>query len=227
MHIKHFLSSAIILILSAQCAFAQTAKNGNWLSYLGNNAINKKWNIFTDFQFRSYNALDDLQQVLGRVGVGYNLTEANNNVLLGYVYVHTENYTATDTKVGSVENRLFLQFVTRQRFQRVYLQHRYRAEARFLPNDVYKTRLRYQVGLNVPLNKPAMDKGAIYLSASDEIFAHACSPKFDRNRIYGGIGYVISPKLRAEFGFMSQGVELTQRGQIQVAFFNNLPLVKH
>jgi Protein of unknown function (DUF2490) len=225
MYFKRIFVAAFFMLL-IQSAFAQSSKNGNWFIYVGNQAINKKWNIHNEVQYRNYDFVGDLQQFVARVGIGYNLTEGNNNLLFGYAFVHSERYTTTDTKVGSNENRLWLQFTTRQRFQRVYLQHRYRAEDRYFANSVRSARLRYFLGVNVPINKPAMDKGAVYLSLYDEIFINTKSAYFDRNRWYAALGYAITPKVRTEIGFMSQGVETSQRGQFQVAVFNNLPFKK-
>jgi len=46
---------------------------------------------------------------------------------------------------------------------------------------------------------------------------------FDRNRLYGAIGYVINKNFKAEIGFMAQTVEHSNRNQFQIAIFNNLP----
>ena len=49
---------------------------------------------------------------------------------------------------------------------------------------------------------------------------------FDRNRLYGAIGYVINKNFRTEAGFMAQTLENTNRNQFQLVLFNNLPLTK-
>ena len=40
-----------------------------------------------------------------------------------------------------------------------------------------------------------MDAGAVYASAYNEIFLDLQSPTFDRNRVYGAMGYVINKTL--------------------------------
>jgi Protein of unknown function (DUF2490) len=203
------------------CAFAQNTPNGGWYAFIGTESLNQKITLLNELQYRNYNLVGDLHQLLLRGGIGYNLTKLNNNILLGYAHVYSQKYNVSERKIGQNEKRIFLQFITRQRFNRAFLQHRYRAERRFLSDDVVQVRLRYLFGLNLPINKKSMDKGAFYLSLSDEIFVHIKSPKFDRNRLYGALGYVITPKLRAEIGFMSQETEATQRGQYQLLIFCN------
>ena len=215
----------IIYILLAQTnnLFAQKSAVGNWVIYFGNQKINNKWNWWNEVQYRNYNFVGDLQQVLLRTGVGYNLTENNNNVLLGYAFIHSQNYVAnTGDKISTNEHRIYQQFTTRQNFGRVFLQHRYRIEERFLPDD-FKMRFRYFLSANVPINNKKMDKNTFYASAYNEIFINGKSPTFDRNRIYGGLGFVINKNLRVETGYMSQISEKTNRGQFQIILFNNLP----
>ena len=214
---------AILLLLPLQAA-AQESMKGNWLMYFGNQKINDRWNWHNEIQYRSYNFAGDLEQLLLRTGIGYNLSANNNNLLLGYAYIHSEPYVAgTDDKTKVNENRIFQQLISRQQFGRVYLQHRYRIEERFIEDD-FKMRFRYFLGLNLPINKKEMVSDAIYLSLYNEIFLQPQSPVFDRDRIYVAIGYVFSKNLRAEAGWMTQLFEDRHRGQFQIALFNTFPL---
>lgn len=218
---------AFTLILCFNFSYAQKSDTGNWFIYAGNNAINKKWNWHNEVQYRNYDFLGDTQQLLLRTGIGYNLTENNNNVLLGYAFVHSQNYTPmTDRKIEFDENRIFQQFITKQVFGRVYLQHRFRIEERFLPNN-FQMRFRYSLGLNIPFNKPKMEEKAFYFSAYNEIFINNETPTFDRDRLYGAVGYVINKNFRVEAGFMRQIQEFSGRNQFQIAFFNTIPFSKN
>jgi len=108
---------------------AQDSKLGNWWIYYGNKQINSKWNWHSEVQYRNYNIVGDLEQLLLRTVVGYNLTENNNNILLGYGYILSQNYIiGTNEKSAVHENRVYQQFITKQFFSRVSLQHRYRFE---------------------------------------------------------------------------------------------------
>jgi hypothetical protein len=90
----------ILLLLSGIHVKAQKSDVGNWMIYFGNKQINKKWNWWHEAQYRSYNVLlNDEEQLLLRTGIGYNLSENNNNLLLGYAFVQSTPYIAgTDTK---------------------------------------------------------------------------------------------------------------------------------
>ncbi|MBK6352100.1 MAG: DUF2490 domain-containing protein [Saprospiraceae bacterium] len=213
-----------LIILSNKMVFAQTSKTGNWLIYFGNQPINKKWNVWNEVQYRNYNFVGDLQQFLIRTGVGYNLSENNNNVLMGYAYVYSENYfEKSDAKLSSEEHRIYQQFLTRQNFTPFAIQHRYRIEERFLQGD-FHIRFRYALSIQVPLNHSTLTKNTLYLSASNEIFIKNSAPLFDRDRIYLGLGYVINPIFRVEVGMMSQILENTHRNQFQIAIFNSMPI---
>jgi len=205
---------------------AQESTVGNWMMYFGNQKLSDRWNWHNEIQYRNYNFAGDLEQLLFRTGIGYNLSANNNNLLLGYAYIHGEPYVAgTDEKTNVNEHRIFQQFISRQQFGRFYLQHRYRIEERFIEGD-FKMRFRYFLGLNVPINKKEMVSKAIYLSLYNEIFIQPKSPVFDRDRVYGAIGYVFSSNLKVEAGMMAQLLENSDRAQFQIALFNTFPLMK-
>ena len=62
-----------------------------------------------------------------------------------------------------------------------------------------------------------------YFSAYDEVFLKPESFVFDRNRLYSAIGYVFNTIFKAEIGFMAQTLENSNRNQLQIVLFNNLP----
>jgi hypothetical protein len=203
--------------------YSQQSEIGNWFIYFGNQKINQNWNWHNEIQYRNYDFIGDTNQLLLRTGIGYNLTENNNNVLLGYAFVNTQKYIPnSEQKTASNEHRLFQQFITKQNFGRFYFLHRYRVEERFLTDD-FQVRLRYFFNLNIPLNKKTLDKNAIYLSAYNEIFVNTEKPLFDRNRIYAALGFVINKNFKVEAGVMSQILEQSNRNQFQIVIFNNLP----
>jgi|TARA_B110000259_G_scaffold99592_1_gene114960 hypothetical protein len=183
--------------------------------YFGNNKLNEKFNIHNEVQYRNYNAVGDLEQLLLRTGLGYNLTPNNNNLLLGYGFIRSENYQNLDTKLVLNEHRIYQQFITKQSFGRVIFSHRYRLEERFVADD-FKMRFRYFLATNVALNHKLLVPNTIYLSAYNEIFINAKNQLFDRNRIYGGLGYKVSNNLKLEIGYMNQRFFLGNRDQINL-----------
>nr|WP_241695522.1 DUF2490 domain-containing protein [Winogradskyella litoriviva] len=199
----------------------QDGNLGNWLIYIGNKKLNSKWNIHNEVQYRNYNALGDLEQLLLRTGIGYNLTENNNNILLGYGYILSENYiNNTDDKFAVNEHRIFQQFTTKQNISNIRISHRYRFEQRFVEDD-FKMRFRYFLGINIPLQYKEDGNNPLYLSAYNEIFLNTKSSIFDRNRVYGGLGYKFSDNLKLELGYMNQFFETSGRDQINLIAFVN------
>ena len=61
------------LLLFCSADGAQPAGLGNWMIYFGNYQINEKWNLHHEVQWRNYNMAGDLEQLLLRTGLGYNL----------------------------------------------------------------------------------------------------------------------------------------------------------
>ena len=198
---------------------AQDSDFGNWLILFGNKKIDNKWNWHHELQYRNYNAVGDLEQLLLRTGIGYNLSENNNNILLGYGFILSENYTGNgDEKVAINEHRIYQQFITRQRFRRFSLQHRYRFEQRFVEDD-FRLRFRYFLGLNVALTRPVLTDKTLYLTAYNELFINTGSNAFDRNRLYGGLGYRVRKNLRFELGYMNQFFAVGGRDQLNMVMF--------
>ncbi len=217
--IRFFITPAFLWSLTI---FAQPAEIGNWIIYFGDKKINSKWNWHHELQYRSFNIAGDTDQLLLRTGIGYNLSENNNNVLAGYGFIYNEPYAGTtDDKTDFTEHRIYQQFITRQSFGPIFIQHRYRFEQRFFEDD-FKSRFRYFLGFNVPVNRKEMVKEAFYISAYNEIFVNTKPNMFDRNRAYGGIGYKFSNSARAELGFLNQLTEIGSRNQFNFITYVNL-----
>ena len=202
-------------------ATAQSSDFGNWLIYIGSKKVNSKWNIHNEVQYRNYDAVGDLEQLLLRTGVGYNLSENNHNLLLGYGYILSQNYVAdAQEKTDVNEHRIFQQFTSKQKIGKVSLSHRYRFEQRFVEAD-FKMRLRYFLALKIPLIKSEAVPAKLYVSAYNEVFLNTESSVFDRNRVYAGLGYQLYKNVRVEAGYMNQLFENSSRDQFNLITFVN------
>ena len=201
----------------------QSNNIGTWFVYFGNQKINDKWNIQSDFQYRDYRFLGQRNQFLARAGLGYNLKPQNHNLLLGYAYIATDEFdNNTSTKI---EHRIYQQYLYKNKVGSNSLTHRFRLEERFFPNE-FGLRARYFISVQKPLGSKTIAKGNTYLSAYNELFVDIKDPKFDRNRLYGGLGYGITESLRIETGYMIQAQKNITRGQLQLIIVNNLPFKK-
>lgn len=201
----------------------QANEVGSWIVYFGNQKINNNWNIQSDFQYRDFRFFAQRNQIIARAGIGYNLQPQNHNLLFGYAYVATDNYdefnqlTATKT-----ENRIYQQYLYRNKLGSNALTHRFRLEERFFPNE-FGLRARYFISVQKPLYNKNVAKNRTYLSAYNELFMNLNGVQFDRNRLYGGLGYGLNESLRIETGYMIQAQKNITRGQLQLILYNNFP----
>jgi hypothetical protein len=202
---------------------SQTNNLGSWLIYFGNQKINNKWNIQSDFQYRDYRILGQRNQFLARAGLGYNLKAQNHNLLLGYAYVASDSYDEFDLSTGTkIENRIYQQYLYKNKIGSNSITHRFRLEERFFSSE-FGLRGRYFISLQ----KPIWNKNSTYLSMYNELFVDIKGAQFDRNRFYTGLGIGITESLRIETGYMIQAQKNITRGQIQLILFNNLPITKN
>lgn len=218
---KNLKFTILLLILIAPLSgYSQSSDLGNWLIYFGNKKINNKWNWHHEVQYRNYNAIGDLEQLLLRTGIGYNLTENNNNLLLGYGYILSQNYfDSTDDKIDVNEHRIYQQFITRQSISRVKVQHRYRFEQRWVEDTDLRLRFRYFLSLNIPINNASIINKTWYASIYNEIFINNKQTLFDRNRLYAGLGYKLNDTVKFEVGYMNQFLNNNNRDQINLITF--------
>ena len=201
--------------------YSQDSDLGNWLAYFGNKKINSKWNLHHEVQYRNYNVVGDLEQLLLRAGIGYSLTD-NSNLLAGYGFIQSQNYLDNvDEKVNSSEHRIYQQFITLQSIDRIKVQHRYRFEQRWVDNDSFRLRFRYFLSLNIPINNADIIDNTWYGSIYNEIFINNNENIFDRNRLYFGLGYKLNKLIKFEVGYMNQLFDVSSRDQINLITFLN------
>ena len=214
---QFFLGLACSLAFFPNVINAQDSDLGNWLIYIGSKKINKTWNWHHEVQHRNYNAIGDLEQLLLRTGFGYTTEGKNQNFLLGYGYILSENYDGLGEKISVNEHRIFQQVISQQSITNLRFSHRFRLEQRFIESE-FKMRFRYFLSARVPLGTDSK----FYLSGYNELFIDLEEDLFDRNRIYGGIGYKLFEGVNIELGYMNQFLGSLSRDQINVIMLLNL-----
>lgn len=212
-------SVIVVAFLMPALCFAQESSLGNWVLLFGNKKINEKFNWHHEVQYRNYDAIGDLEQLLLRTGIGIDVTN-NANLLLGYGFIRSENYTSAEEKAIINEHRIFQQAITKQKVAKLRLQHRYRFEQRFIEED-FRLRFRYFLSFAYPIWTDPESPKEFYLSAYNEIFLNSEITVFDRNRLYGGLGYRINEIFRIELGYMNQFLNSNSRDQINMVCFIN------
>jgi len=223
-----FLTFIIIFYLLPNKAVAQIDEDklGAWYMYFFNTTFKEsRWGIQGDVQFRNWDLGGDLEQLLLRAGITYKPENANIKMTLGYGNITTGAYGSDRSTTN--ESRIYQEFLFPVQFgNRFYTTHRFRYEQRFVENQDFRTRYRYNLFLNIPLNKAAMEKNSVYLALYNELFINGQQDigngntveYFDRNRFYAAIGYMIKKGLKVQAGIMNQTTNTWSKNQLQVSF---------
>jgi len=201
---------------------------GGWYMYFWNTEFGEsKFGLQGDVQYRNWNVLGDLEQLLLRAGVTYS---PNENVKLTLGYGNITSGAFGDSNDTSTESRIYQEALLPHKISdRVYLKHRFRYEQRWVEDQDFRTRYRYNLFLNIPLNQPNLDKNSLYLAFYNEIFINGQKnigdgrsvEIFDRNRLYGALGYAIKDNLKIQFGFMEQTLNNSSKGQLQLSMHHS------
>ena len=212
--------------LNAQIQEDQT---GGWYMYFFNTTLNDSpWGIQGDLQHRNWNIVGDLEQLMLRGGLTYSPQNANIKFTLGYGNITTGAFGEDNTTTA--ESRFYQEALFPVKFgNRFYTNHRFRYEQRFVENQDFRTRYRYNLFLNIALNKANMEKNTIYLALYNELFMNGQRTVgngntvefFDRNRLYGAVGYVIQDGLKVQLGIMNQTTDSWGKNQLQLSLHHS------
>lgn len=224
---KKAISLAFVLIWATNSFAQENDQLGSWYMYFGNYRFkDSPWAIHGEAQYRNYNLLGDLDQLLLRTGLQYNLKSGQASFLAGYASITSGALGESNETIH--ENRIYQEAILKQKLGRIGINHRYRFEQRWIENQDLRTRFRYALFLNFPLNsKDLAEKGSIYLQIYDEIFINGQKTErvnqiFDRNRLYGGFGYRITKGFAFQLGFMEQTTANFSNSQLQFSFFHQM-----
>lgn len=232
--VTHMKLKLIILItfFSLSNSFAQIdeSQTGAWYMYFYSHQFkNSSWGIQGDFQYRDWQGLGDMEQLLLRSGITYSPKDAGIKFTLGYGNVTSGQYgNSNDT---SIESRIYQEALIPQKLgNRFYLTHRFRYEQRFVEDQDFRTRYRYNLFLNVPINSKELNPKAYYLALYNELFINGQTDIgdgrevqfFDRNRTYLGVGYVLNSKIRFQLGWMNQKTNTWGKGQLQLSIHHKI-----
>lgn len=197
---------------------------GAWAMFFGDATIkNSDFKINYEIQHRNYNIYSDLNQLLLRGNIQYNGIE-NLNLALGYAFIVSEKEGKNDSPF--YENRIFQDAVTKQFFGKITVRHRLRFEQRFIDNQEFRTRLRYQLKFIVPIFQ-GEKANSFYGTAYNEIFINTNKTQtvqnvFDRNRVSAGFGYRFNKSLAIQSAYMTQLFEKGNDKQITLGIYHSI-----
>lgn len=215
-----------IALLAPRAALAQIDEDelGAWYTYAWTKQPGEgRVGFQGDVQYRNWDRLGDLEQLLVRGGVMLAPSGSRVRYTFGAAYIDTGAY--GPSSATSRERRLYEEALVPGRVGRkVFLTHRFRLEQRWVDGQDFRNRLRYFFGLNYPLNRDALTDGAVYLSFYGEVFANLERDigngrrvdVFDRSRTYLAAGYSVTDNLRLQLGYMFQKTDTIGKGQLQL-----------
>lgn len=226
---KHILLTVSLVLSSCTYAQVEESKLGSWYMYFYNvNLENSNFGIQGDFQYRNWNTIGDLEQLLLRSGVTYRPDDSPVLFTLGFANITTGTPGESTSTVN--ENRIYQEALINQKIlRRVHLIHRFRYEQRWVEDQEFRTRLRYNLFVNVALNAKELVPKTLYAAFYNELFingerntGNSDVELFDRNRTYFGLGYVLTKSTRLQLGWMRQETEAWTKNQLQFSLHQNL-----
>jgi len=216
------LSSVFISAASGQENFEDPL--GAWYMVFWNTDFGEsKWGAQGDVQFRNWNFGGDLEQLLLRGGITYKPAD-KIKLTLGYGNITTGQFGVSKETV--TESRIYQEALLSQRLgDRFHFTHRFRYEQRWTTAENIRTRYRYNLFLNLPLNQKDMSQGALYLAFYNELFVNgqknigggASVEFYDRNRFYSALGFMAKQNLKIQLGMMQQTTNSWSKNQVQLS----------
>ena len=214
------LLALIIALLISGVSLAQNAV-GNWQAYFLSARIDgSPWRFVFDAQHRDHGWFGDLDHIIIRPGIQYFHMPTKSSYMVGYSFFLFQN--EGDTNNPTLEHRIFQDVDLRHTLGRLSLRHRYRAEERFVQNTPLAFRLRYAVFIDVPLNKKKIQANTWYIPIWNEVFINTNAVRFDRNWLYGGLGYQITDGFGIRLGAMNQFQTARDKLQVVLSLHHNM-----
>ena len=220
-----WLGVAAILLSGAGSAFAQdTSDERLWvnLTFQERAGTESPWRWYLEFQGRTRDGLDTVDQAIVRPAVGYDLTP-RSSLWAGHGY--TPSYPASGGEL--TENRAWQQYLWSGPALGGAFQWRTRLEERWIEDaGSLAWRFRQFVRLTKPVSARA---GGLAIVVWEEMFVHLNDTGrtvqgFDQNRVFGGIGVGAGPLGRFEVGYVNQAIRTAggpnRQNHVLLAFVN-------
>lgn len=222
----------LLFILCFSTSFAQvnTSQTGAWYMYFYSHQFkDSQFGIQGDFQYRDWQGLGDKEQLLLRSGFTYTPKKSGVKFTLGYGNVTSGVPGSSDDT--SAESRIYQEALIPQKLGgRFYLTHRFRYEQRFVADQDFRTRYRYNLFLNIPISNKVLDPKTLYIALYNELFINGQQDIgngnsvefFDRNRTYLGLGYILNEKIKFQLGWMNQKTNTWGKAQLQFSMHHTI-----
>jgi hypothetical protein len=176
---------------------------GSWSFLSGKYSLSEKWSAFGEVQLRSTRFYSNYHYYEYKLGMTYSV---DKNFAVSLAGGHYKTFSQGGDFLDPIVNnefRLWQQVALTQHHARVKIEHLYRAEERWTSSG-FRTRYRFRVNFLIPINKPKVEVGVFYLTASNEIFLIDRSTYFERNRVSALLGYQVQKHMSLQLGYLYQ-----------------------
>ncbi len=214
------LVAILIFFFVAVNQAQETGENelGAWYMYFGTNKVSERFSIHSEAQFRYYETTSNFNQLLLRVGLNYQIS-SEAIATIGYGYIETDtSFEDIPNENKLLENRIFEQFILKNKVWELLFEHRFRFEQRFLNSGTSSDtqhRARYRLQITLPLTN------TLFLNFYDEIFLNLQDDIFSQNRLYAALGVYIVENLSLQLGYLKNHFNTTNYDRLQIAVFYN------
>ncbi len=216
-----------------------------WYGYYNKLQINKNWVLNSEVQERHFYQPLVQHQLVFRTNLDRRILD-DINVSLGFVvFLQSPNDPESESTLMVPELRTDFGFNAKKKYKYFNVNQRFKVEARFFHqtenNELVggyqfsNFRMRYQLGLDIPLIKK-QDAEKLILKIKDEVMfnfgKNIVKNVFDQNRIYIGLNYPMNKNLAFEAGYLNwfqqrpSGTDFYNRDIIRFSVFHTINLKK-
>jgi len=216
-----------------------------WYGYYNKLQINQNWVLNSEVQERYFYQPLVQHQLVFRTNLDRRILD-DINVSLGFVvFLQSPNDPESESTLMVPELRTDFGFNAKKKYKYFNANQRFKVEARFFHqtenNELVggyqfsNFRMRYQLGLDIPLIKK-QDAEKLILKIKDEVMfnfgKNIVKNVFDQNRIYIGLNYPMNKNLAFEAGYLNwfqqrpSGTDFYNRDIIRFSVFHTINLKK-
>ena len=216
-----------------------------WYGYYNKLQINKNWVLNSEVQERHFYQPLVQHQLVFRTNLDRRVLD-DINVSLGFVvFLQSPNDPESESTLMVPELRTDFGFNAKKKYKYFNVNQRCKVEARFFHqtenNELVggyqfsNFRMRYQLGLDIPLIKK-QDAEKLILKIKDEVMfnfgKNIVKNVFDQNRIYISLNYPMNKNLAFEAGYLNwfqqrpSGTDFYNRDIIRFSVFHTINLKK-
>jgi hypothetical protein len=216
-----------------------------WYGYYNKLQINQNWVLKSEVQERHFYQPLVQHQLVFRTNLDRRILD-DINVSLGFVvFLQSPNDPESESTLMVPELRTDFGFNAKKKYKYFNVNQRFKVEARFFHqtenNELVggyqfsNFRMRYQLGLDIPLIKK-QDAEKLILKIKDEVMfnfgKNIVKNVFDQNRIYIGLNYPMNKNLAFEAGYLNwfqqrpSGTDFYNRDIIRFSVFHTINLKK-